>query len=114
VQTHPNSLANLKMWEKGKSGNPGGLPRTGPRMTEMARQYGPEAINMLVEKMRHGEDDRVQIMAAKILLDRGYGAVKQIEDGAEKRPPPTPEERIAILHEIAARLGYEFRPLIKG
>ncbi len=82
-------------------------------MTDLARSYGPEAINVLVEKMRHGEDDRVQIMAAKILLDRGYGAVKQIDDDGEKRPPPTPEERIAILHEIAARLGYEFRPLIK-
>ncbi len=100
-------------WQKGQTGNPGGRPKQPVRMTDLARQYGPEAINTLVEKMRHGEDDRVQIMAAKILLDRGYGAVKQIEDDAEKRPPPTPEERIAILHEIAARLGYEFRPLIK-
>src|SRR6266498_3028952 len=102
------------MWEKGKSGNPGGLPRTGPRMTEMARQYGPEAITTLVDKMRHGEDDRVQIMAAKILLDRGYGAVKQIEDNADNRTPPTSEERIAMLHEIAGRLGMSLMPLLKN
>src|SRR6266545_3030467 len=62
-------------WKKGQSGNPGGRPKQPVKMTELARRYGPEAINLLVEKMRHGEDDRVQVMAAKILLDRGYGTV---------------------------------------
>ncbi len=101
-------------WQKGQTGNPGGRPKQPIKMTELARSHGPEAINLLVEKMRHGEDDRVQIMAAKILLDRGYGAVKHIDDDMDKRPQPTPEERIAILHEIASRLGYEFRPLIRN
>src|SRR6266498_1115970 len=101
-------------WEKGVSPNPGGRPKSGLRMTDLARSYGPEAIEKLVDKMRHGEDDRVQVMAAKILLDRGFGAVKQIEDNADNRTPPTSEERIAMLHEIAGRLGMSLMPLLKN
>src|SRR6266545_852107 len=73
-------------WQKGQTGNPGGRPKQPIKMTELARSHGPEAINLLVEKMRHGEDDRVQIMAAKILLDRGYGAVKHIDDEITGQP----------------------------
>ena len=63
---------------------PRGLPKTGGRQTgtpnrvtaevrELARDYGQEAIETLVQMMRDGETDTVRIRAAEILLERGYG-----------------------------------------
>lgn len=44
----------------GSSGNPGGRPKDEVRVSELARSYTIEAINTLVELMRHGKDDRVR------------------------------------------------------
>ena len=42
----------------------------------MARSYTIEAIDTLVELMRHGKDVRVRGTAAQALLDRGWGKPK--------------------------------------
>ena len=36
---HPASLANLKKWKRGESGNPGGRPRKYKRLKESLLQY---------------------------------------------------------------------------
>jgi hypothetical protein len=47
---------------------------------ELAREYGPEAIKRLAYLMRHAKAEQAQAMAAKELLDRGYGkAIQQME-----------------------------------
>ena len=61
---------------KGQSGNPGGRPRDEQKVAELARSYTSEAIDTLVELMRHGRDDRVRGTAAQALLDRGWGKPK--------------------------------------
>ena len=43
---------------------------------ELARSYTTEAIDTLVELMRHGKDERVRGTAAQALLDRGWGKPK--------------------------------------
>ena len=43
------------------------------KMKEVARSFGPEAIRKLLEIMRNGSSESVQIAAAKELLDRGFG-----------------------------------------
>lgn len=63
-------------FEKGKSGNPGGRPKECAEVKALAREYGPEAIQKLVELMR-GEDLRVAKAAADSLLDRGFGKPAQ-------------------------------------
>jgi hypothetical protein len=60
----------------GKSGNPGGRPKDVHRVAELARSYTAEAIDTLVDLMRHGKDERVRGTAAQALLDRGWGKAK--------------------------------------
>ena len=60
----------------GQSGNPGGRPKDEHRVSELARSYTAEAIETLVDLMRHGKDERVRGTAAQSLLDRGWGKAK--------------------------------------
>ena len=53
-------------------------------MAELARSYTLEAIDTLVELMRDGKDERVRGMAARALLDRGWGKAKvEVVNSAE-------------------------------
>ena len=61
----------------GQSGNPGGRPRDEHRVADLARGYTSEAIDTLVDLMRHGRDERVRGTAAQALLDRGWGKPRQ-------------------------------------
>ena len=67
----------------GSSGNPGGRPKDEARVAELARSYTAEAIDTLVNLMRHGKDERVRGTAAQALLDRGWGKpkVEVVADG---------------------------------
>ena len=60
----------------GTSGNPGGRPKDEARVAELARAYTSEAIDILVDLMRNGRDERVRGTAAQALLDRGWGKPK--------------------------------------
>ena len=60
----------------GHSGNPGGRPKDEFKVAELARSYTVEAVETLVDLMRHGKDDRVRGTAAQALLDRGWGKAK--------------------------------------
>ena len=61
----------------GHSGNPSGRPKDEYKVAELARTYTSEAIDTLVDLMRHGKDKRVRGTAAQALLDRGWGKPKQ-------------------------------------
>jgi hypothetical protein len=90
---------------KGSSGNPGGHHLVTHEIRELARQHGPAAIERLVHWMRSA-DPQASIMAAKILLDRGFGkpaqpitgpnggALVNVNIGSE--PVRTPEELQAL------------------
>lgn len=66
-------------FQKGQSGNPGGRPKECAEVKALAREYGPEAIEKLVELLR-GDDPRVAKAAADSLLDRAYGKPTQAVD----------------------------------
>ena len=57
----------------GISGNPGGRPREVGHVRELAREHSEEAIETLVDLMRHAKSDAARGAAAQALLDRGYG-----------------------------------------
>ena len=60
-------------WTKGKSGNPGGRPKSDINVRELARQYTEAALKTLSDLLIHSEDEKVRVMCATALLDRGHG-----------------------------------------
>lgn len=60
----------------GHSGNAGGRPKDEFKVAELARSYTVEAVETLVDLMRHSKDDRVRGTASQALLDRGWGKAK--------------------------------------
>jgi hypothetical protein len=75
LEAHQNRTSSGQFLP-GKSGNPGGRPKDEHRVSELARSYTAEAIETLVDLMRHGKDERVRGTAAQALLDRGWGKAK--------------------------------------
>ena len=76
MATFKNSRIKAGQFAPGVSGNPGGRPKNEARVAVLARSYTIEAIDTLVELMRHGKDDRVRGTAAHAPLNRGWGKPK--------------------------------------
>ena len=83
----------------GISGNPGGRPREVGHVRELAREHSEEAIETLVDLMRHAKSDAARGAAAQALLDRGYGksvavSTETVDEG---------QAHLDALHEILDR-----------
>jgi hypothetical protein len=77
---HPNSVANLKKWPKGVSGNPSGRPKADPELTAKIHQLAPSAVRRLEELMA-SENDRVALAAALAIIERALGKPAAADDG---------------------------------
>ncbi len=77
----------LTPWQKGQSGNPGGINKALKEATALARAASPDAIRRLIELMRDA-DSRVAAVACNSVLDRGLGKVRDLppEDAARGVP----------------------------
>ena len=70
------------LWKPGSSGNPNGRPKVDPNLKEAAKAHTMDALNTLVDIMKHGAKDSDRLAAASIILDRGHGkATQHIEVG---------------------------------
>ena len=85
----------------GHSGNAGGRPRDEHKVAELARSYTTEAIDRLVDLMRHGKDDRVRGTAAQALLERGWGKPR-VEVATTHKSDS--ESFIEALQEVAKKV----------
>lgn len=77
-------IANLKPFEKGKSGNPSGRPKKAHDITAIARDNSIAAIEKLAKLMK-SDDDRVALAAANAILDRAVGKPQQNMTVTSKR-----------------------------
>jgi hypothetical protein len=65
------------LWKKGQTGNPGGKPKVDVGLKEAAKSHTMDALNTLVDIMKHGKKDSDRLAAASIILDRGHGKATQ-------------------------------------
>ena len=66
-------------FQKGESGNPGGRPALPADIREAFKAKAPQALEVLTRCLQSG-DDRIAMMAAQAILDRGYGKPTQSID----------------------------------
>jgi hypothetical protein len=80
---------------------PGVPNKANAAIKELASQYGPEAIEKLVELMR-GKDPKVALKAANALLDRAYGKPAQMLQGDPEQPLT---HNVALLNDFTCRIN---------
>ena len=66
-------------FQKGQSGNPGGRPKVPADIREAFKARAPQALEVLTRCLQ-SDDDRIAMMAAQAILDRGYGRPTQSID----------------------------------
>lgn len=96
-ENRPKTGRKPGTFEPGKSGNPGGRPKSEVRLKELAKEHTEDAIATLVKGLRF-KGERSRIAAAEALLDRGWGKPSQhIELDAG-------DELVKRMNEAAKRL----------
>jgi hypothetical protein len=85
----PALAANL--WKPGQSGNPGGKGGTYYEMMRLARQFSPEATQILIDIARDpSEESRNKIVAIGMLFDRGWGKAREYDPSEDKEEEVRP------------------------
>lgn len=68
---------------KGKSGNPGGRPtKTVEELDLIAacKAKTPDALNVILDVMNNGEQEKNRLTAAQAIIERAYGKPTQPQD----------------------------------
>ena len=76
---HGGVYATLLDVAMGSIGNPGGRPKLPAEIREMFQARSQEALEVLIRCLQ-SDDDRIAMMAAQAILDRGYGKPTQLID----------------------------------
>jgi hypothetical protein len=76
------------LFQKGTSGNPGGMSKELAELRRLCRGLGKEALETLVDLMKSADDEKVRLEAAKTILSRGgLAEVKIVEMPVEPEKP---------------------------
>jgi hypothetical protein len=90
------SLANLRPWTKGQSGNAQGRPKGPVDIAALARVHGPRCIEVAAELLEDA-DPRIRLAALVALLDRGFGRPAPAISGTTDMPT-----MLQLMHHEAA------------
>lgn len=67
-------MTNTHGGKRQGAGRKPGIPnKSTEEIREIAKEYAPRAIEKLYDLMENSENVRIQFMACKEILDRGYG-----------------------------------------
>jgi Family of unknown function (DUF5681) len=95
-QQAPRKRVVGRPFRKGQSGNPSGRPKALHELVELARAETLPTFQKLVELRDQADDPRVQLAAAREILDRAWGKPTQLLGGDPEQP---------IRHEHQVDLG---------
>ena len=77
----------MAKFKKGQSGNPGGRPKELKVIQELARSFAPQMIEVLAAiAFDKKASSSARVMAADIILNRGYGKPLQPHGDEEGGP----------------------------
>lgn len=82
---------NPGMFQKGKSGNPGGRAKKTEEertLEAMCRERTTEALATILEIMANGDNERNKLSAAQYVIDRGWGKAAQAIEHSGKGGEP--------------------------
>lgn len=96
------SLANLKPFKPGQSGNPGGRSPIIKEIRTLAQSNGKEAFQRVLDLMM-SDDERVALTAAQEVLNRAYGKPTQHIEAKTTQVSELPDDELAeILGAVRA------------
>jgi len=99
----PAALA-ANLWKPGQSGNPGGKGGTYYAMMRLARQFSPEATQILIDIARDpSEESRNKIVAIGMLYDRAWGKAREYDPAEDKEEESRPrfDPSLYTLEQLA-------------
>jgi hypothetical protein len=73
-------------FKKGQSGNPSGRPKKTKAQYDLekaCKERSPEAVDVILNIMRRSDMPKLQLDAAKYIVDRGYGKPRQEVTGKD-------------------------------
>jgi hypothetical protein len=111
------SLANLRPWKPGQSGNPTGIQGEGYReVLRLARDAAPEAARRLIELTR-SPDERISLVASQAVLERAYGKPREMV--ADEPPPPIDvsslnAEQVSLLQQAVTLAAQALGEVVVG
>lgn len=89
VSDKPKRKAPKTAFCKGQTGNPSGRPKRTPEELDLVaacKAKTPDALIVIENIMKHGENERNKLAAATAIIDRAYGKPTQPIAGDPDRP----------------------------
>ena len=91
----------LKPFQKGNRANPKGLGGTYPEVLALAREASPAAMRKLIKMIDH-RNPRIAVVAAKEVLERAWGKVKDADPAVTD--PEAAERKAKMRAEVIGML----------
>lgn len=85
--TPSHGRGRLRPFQRGQSGNPGGVAGRYQEVVRLCREAGPAVAKRLIEiALDPNEERRIVVVAGQEVLNRGFGRVREMRDGDLRGP----------------------------